>query len=59
MSEEKKQEEKVTIGAPGQQQTRQLIVETDGQKWNIGKDTNISPLEIKEICREIIIALGG
>ena len=58
MTEEKKQD-MPKEGMKGEQQKRQMIIETDGKSWNITKETNLSPLEIKEICREIIIALSG
>lgn len=38
---------------------KQLIVKTDGKQWNIAKETDCNPLEIKEICRELLLRLGG
>ena len=36
------------------QSTRKLVIETDGANFRIVEGTDCSPLEIKEICREIL-----
>ena len=41
-----------------QAQKRGFRVETDGNKFEI-KDTSISLLEMREICRQILIRTGG
>lgn len=60
MSEEKKKhEEQVVPPQAGQPERKLLVIETDGNQWNITKDTTCNPLEIKEICREILLRLGA
>jgi len=36
-----------------------LVIETDGNQWRITDETTCNPLEIKEICREILLRLGA
>lgn len=39
---------------------RRLVIETDGNSWGINtQETKCTPLEIKEICREIITRLSS
>jgi len=60
MAEEKnKQEEQIVPPQMGQPQVKKLVIETDGSQWQITKDTTCNPLEIKEICREILLRLGA
>jgi len=57
MAEEKEKEKPVMENMAGQKKA--LIIETDGNQWNITKETTCNPLEIKEICREILLRLGA
>jgi len=59
MTEEKKEEQIKPDIPKGKMATRQLVVVTDGNSFNIGSETTCSTLEIKEICREILMKLGG
>ena len=39
---------------------RKIIIRTDGLRWEIDpEETNSSALEIKEICRQLLMKLGG
>jgi hypothetical protein len=61
MSEEKNKKEEQPVVPPqmGQPEVKRLVIETDGNQWNITKDTTCNALEIKEICREILMRLGA
>jgi hypothetical protein len=37
---------------------REMVIETDGAAVNI-KKTELTPLEVKEICRMLLKQLGG
>ena len=57
-------EEKKVEGKPQPQMDpnakRRLVIETDGNSWGINaQETKCTALEIKEICREIIMRLGS
>jgi hypothetical protein len=40
-------------------QERQLIIMTDGMRVRVDPKSQVSPLEIKEICRELLKQFGG
>lgn len=59
VEEKNKQEEPIVPSQAGPQEKKMLVIETDGNQWNLTKDTTCNPLEIKEICREILQRLGA
>ncbi len=41
-------------GQSSQNEQRRLVIVTDGNNFSISNETTCTPLEIKEICREIL-----
>ena len=41
------------------QQLRKIVITTDGQTFQISNDTTCTLLEIREICRQVLMKTGG
>jgi hypothetical protein len=52
------EQEQKPIVAVEPPKTRQVIIETDGARVNMVKN-EVTPLELKEICRMLLKQLGG
>jgi len=56
-NEKKNDQNQIPPQQPGQK--RQLIISTDGNNFKVEDGTNVTPLEMKAICRDIVNRLGG
>jgi hypothetical protein len=52
------QEQKPIVAEVVPAKQREVIIETDGARVNITKN-EVTPLELKEICRMLLRQLGG
>jgi len=55
---EGEQEQKPIVAEVVSAKQREVIIETDGARVNITKN-EVTPLELKEICRMLLRQLGG
>ena len=55
---EGEQEQKPIVAEIVPTKQREVIIETDGARVNITKN-EVTPLELKEICRMLLRQLGG
>ena len=55
---EGEQEQKPIVAEVVSAKQREVIIETDGARVNIKKN-EVTPLELKEICRMLLRQLGG
>jgi hypothetical protein len=56
MTDEEQEQKPIVAEEPPKQ--REVIIETDGAHVNIKKN-EVTPLELKEICRMLLRQLGG